>query len=178
MSKLIVVLIAFLLFISFSSAVKISPTQQRIEMSAYETSCTNIWVLPEKDYSISSMWSIDGRGDLDKYTLTPEKIRMATNYTYLSDGKYEFCFNPNRGGNFSGIIYFYDEANMVEIGSWIDISVYGANIEERITLITGNVVAKNNEYRFDLMAVVALLIVLLVILLKKTLRSGRSISYS
>jgi hypothetical protein len=105
MKKVFYILIIFTLLISFSSAIKISPTQQYLIVNQYETNCTNIWVLPHENYSISSKWSIDGRGDLSKYNLSIEKIRLNINYSYESGGKYTVCFTPQKAGNLSGIIY-------------------------------------------------------------------------
>ncbi|MEM4181820.1 MAG: hypothetical protein QXX68_01545 [Candidatus Pacearchaeota archaeon] len=158
--KITKVFILLILILSFSSAIKISPTKQTLEMKQGETKCVNIWILPEKNYTIGSKWSFDGKGDLEKYNLTAEKIKVEIEYNY-SEGKYEFCFTPKYGGNFSGIIYFYDEENMIEIGSWVDLKVEGEKFVEKISLFAGNIIReyKKNEINTLLMICLILLII-------------------
>ncbi|GEM_PF-6607490 len=145
MKKLLILFLSLLFLINFSSSIKISPTYQKIKMDQYETKCVNIWVLPEENYSISSRWSIDGKGDIEKYKLSSEKIKISFNYTYLEKGKYEFCFNPKKGGNFSGIIFFYSDANIVEIGSWVELEVRKIELDEEIIVLTENVIKDIKE---------------------------------
>jgi hypothetical protein len=140
-------------------------------MNQHKTNCTYIWVLPEENYSISSKWSDGGNGDLSKYALGAERIKLNISHNYFSDGKYRFCFTPNGRGNLSGIILFYLEKDMVEIGSWVELDVMSDSVPEKISLITGNVVAANKEYRFDLISVLVLLIILFLLLLRNVLKS-------
>ena len=98
MNKIIIII--FFLSISFVSAIKISPTKQSLKINQYETNCTNIWILPEETYLIGSWWSNDERENLSKYVLNPEKIKLKINYSYISNGKYNFCFTPNQEGSF------------------------------------------------------------------------------
>jgi len=162
----------FFLLISFSSAIKISPTQTYISMDQYETNCTNVWILPIENYTISSKWSFDGMGDLNKYNLTKDKIKLNINYTYISEGKYELCFTPNRAGNLSGIVYFYSEKNMVEIGTWIDLKVNEVGTIERVSLITANAIKENNinEMNILLSVVFILLLFILFLIIRRSLR--------
>lgn len=165
-----ITLFFLMLAINFSSAIKISPTQQVIKMNEYETNCTNIWVLPEANYSIKSSWSIDGKGDLNKYNLTAEKINLEIEYFYIKEGKFEFCFTPKKAGNFSGIIYFYDEKNSLEIGSWVDLKVNGIGTLEKINLISGKAISdiKKIEIKNEILAgVLVFLIGILFYLLVK-----------
>lgn len=166
MKKLLGVFIVLFLFVNFSSAIKISPTQTLLYINQYKTNCTNIWILPESNYLISSKWSNDGNGNLSKYILNSDKIKLEINYTYVSDGKYEFCFTPSRGGNFSGIIYFYSEKNMVEIGSWVDLKVDGVGLPERISLITGNAIKNENGLAVSLSVVFVLLIIIFILVVR------------
>jgi hypothetical protein len=156
MRKVFYIFTIFTLLISFSSAIKISPSQQRLNIEQYETNCANIWVLPKLNYSITSKWSFDGKGDLNKYHLSVEEIKLNINYSYISNGKYEFCFTPRKGGNLSGIIYFYSEEDMVEIGTWIDLTVPEKDFGEKITLLTGNVAKdikeKSSELKNEILA--------------------------
>ncbi len=166
MKKLIIFLILIFLIMDFSSAIKISPTQQKIVMKQYETKCVNIWVLPYENYLVSSKWAINGKGDLSKYDLTKEKIKLDFNYSSSSDGKYEFCFSPNSEGILSGIIYFYSEDSMVEIGSWIDLEVEGIpfteEIERKIVSLTGNSIKDIEGKEIALGGIFVLLLVVLV----------------
>jgi len=157
-----------------AQSIKISPTQQLLEINQYETNCTNIWVLPESNYLISSKWSNDGRGDLSKYNLTKEKIKLKINYSYLSDGKYEVCFTPNKAGHISGIIYFYDEKNMIEIGAWIDLKVKNLDTFETISLITGNVVGSANQTNIILGVIFVLLIIILSLIVRNFIRTRKN----
>lgn len=169
MKRISLTFIMLLLLISFSSAIKISPTQTYISMNQYGTNCTEVWILPHEDFTIHSKWTFDGKGELEKYNLSKEKIKMIINYTYSSDGKYEFCFTPNRAGNVSGIIYFYSEKTMVEIGTWIDLDVKEVGTIERISLITGDAV-KNyeiNEMNLGLGLIFILLIAIFYLVIKK-----------
>lgn len=167
MKKIIILFIVLVISISFSSAVKISPTQQELTINQYETNCTNIWILPETDYKISSKWTYNGEGNISKYTLTKEKIKLEINYSYLSKGKYEVCFTPNKAGNLSGIIYFYDEKNMIEIGTWIDLKVEQVGTIESISLITGNTISKINGTNIGLGLTLFLLLVILGLIVKR-----------
>lgn len=169
MKKYLFILIIFSLVVSFSSAIKISPTQQKLIIDSPEPVCTNIWVLPEREYSISSRWSIDGKGNLENYIYSKEKIGLMINYTDLTEGKYEICFSPSKNGNFSGIIFFYSEADMAEIGSWIDLHVSGNKIGEKISLATGNIIKsfEVDEMSILLTIIFTLLLVFLVLLTRK-----------
>jgi hypothetical protein len=156
MKKTILLFLAILLLFNVSSAIKISPTQQRLNIEQYETNCANIWVLPELNYSITSKWSFDGKGNLNNYDLGVEEIKLNINHSYISEGKYEFCFTPRKGGNLSGIIYFYSEEDLVEIGTWIDLTVPEKDFGEKITLLTGNVAKdikeKSSELKNEILA--------------------------
>jgi len=168
MKKILLSIFLITVFLlDFSSAVKLSPTQTEIYMTQYETNCTNIWILPHENFTITSKWSNDGRGDLSRYTLTSEKIKLKINYSYLSDGKYEICFTPNRGGNFSGIIYFYDSKSMIEIGSWFDLKIEQAGAIKSISLITGNAVGSKNKVNLGLGLVFVLLFIVLLLVIRK-----------
>jgi hypothetical protein len=173
MKKLLLLLAAiFFIFIDVSSAIKISPTQTILATNQYETNCTNIWVLPHENFTITSRWSINGGGNLTKYNLDAKKAKLEINYSYLSEGKYIFCFTPNRVGNLSGIVYFYSEKTLVEIGSWIDLKVAGTGPIERISLVTMNTIKgyDANETNVWFGIIFALLLVILVIVVKKYLR--------
>lgn len=174
--RIFALLFVFLLLISSSaSAIKISPTQQSLRIGLGQTNCTNIWVLPEKNYSISSRWSIDGQGDLNKYILDIEKMKLSLNHTYVSNGMYQLCFMPQRKGNFSGIILFYSEKDMVEIGTWIELDVESENVFEKISLITGNTINdKGNQTNFLLAVVAVLLSSVLYVLVKKLVFSFKN----
>lgn len=167
----IIVLFCIIFNCAFIHAVKISPTKTTLNINQYETNCTYIWVLPEENYSISSKWSEDGKGDLLKYTLSAERIKLNVSHTPLSDGKYRFCFTPSGGKNVSGIILFYSEKDMLEIGTWIELYVESASVTEKISLVTGNAIAANKEYRFDLISVLVLLVILFLLLLRNFLKS-------
>jgi hypothetical protein len=172
MNKLYLLLILSVFLLSFSSAIKISPTQQELVMKQHETNCTNIWILPEADYVISSRWSYEGRGDLAKYTLSTKDIKLNINYSYESEGKYTVCFTPQKAGNLSGILYFYDEKKMIEIGSWIDLKVEQVGNIERISLITGNAV-KNyeiNTTNIILGIIFVLLLIIFLLIIRRQLR--------
>lgn len=165
MKKILSIFLFLVFLFSFSSAIKISPTQQRFVVEKYETKCTNIWVLPHEDFVISSKWSLDGRGDLDRYNLSKKEIGLEMNWTYLSDGKYLFCFNPGRAGNFSGIVYFYSEKSRVEIGGWVDLEVRGTSfekeVEEKINFLTGNAIKNENKNNLVLGGIFILLLIVL-----------------
>lgn len=165
-------ILIFILLVSFSSAIKISPVQSVIYMNQYETNCTNVWVLPEANYSIKSKWGIDGMGDLSKYNKTKENIKLDIKYTYISDGKYEICFTPSMAGNLSGIIYFYDKDNMVEIGSWVDLKVDGINPIERISILTGNAIKENKNVvtNVGLGLVFFVLVIVLALVIRKSFK--------
>ncbi len=167
MKKIVSLFIILVISISFSSAVKISPTQQELNLNQYETNCTNIWILPETDYKISSKWTYNGEGNLSKYTLTKEKIKLEINYSYLSKGKYEICFTPEKAGNLSGIIYFYDEKSMIEISSWVDLKVEQVGTIETISLITGNVIGKTNKTNITLGMILILLLIIFGLIIKR-----------
>jgi len=174
MKKLIYIIIIIFLCANISSAIKISPTQTQIEMNQYETNCTNIWVLPHENFTITSKWSVNGMGDLSKYNLTKEKIRLEITYKYISDGLYEICLTPNKAGNFSGIIYFYSEKTLVEIGSWIDLRIKGVGTIERISIITGNTI-KNYHINTTNVWLAIVLVLLFIILLILILRIRKSL---
>lgn len=167
MKKYIILFTILVISISFSSAIKISPTQQELTIKQYETNCTNVWILPEANYILSSKWTYNGEGNISKYTLTKEKIKIGINYTYLSKGQYEMCFTPQRAGNLSGIIYFYDEKNMIEIGTWIDLKVEQVGTIETISLITGDAINKVNKTNAGLGIVLFLLLVILGLIVKR-----------
>jgi hypothetical protein len=114
---------------------------------------------------------MDGRGDLEKYTLTSEKIRLNISHS-KDDEKYEFCFTPGMAGNFSGIIYFYSEKTMVEIGSWVEIHVAGQTIMERVSLITGNAIRNQNSLNVGLGVIFILLIIVLILVIRNIVRNS------
>lgn len=173
MKKVIIILLSFLILFSFSSAIKISPTQQRLALDQFETKCVNIWVLPEMEYSIRSKWAFDGQGDINKYNQESKDIGMNLSHRYISDGKYELCLTPSKGGNISGIIYFYSEEDIVEIGSWIDLDIkrtsIGENIQNKINLISGNAIKEGRGIDLVLGGIFASLIgiLLFVLIIKK-----------
>ncbi len=175
MKKILCIFLSLFVITSFSSAIKISPTQRVMSMEKYGTECTNIWVLPESNYEISSKWSKDGEGDLSKYNLTPEEIKLKINHSYISEGKYEICFTSELVGNFSGIMYFYDEKSRVEIGSWIDLRIRGEEtsgtreIMDKISLISGKAIEgmKTEEYFLGGIFVALIIILALVLILNK-----------
>ncbi len=169
------IFIAIIFFISNTLAIKISPTRQELIMNPYETNCTNIWVLPEDNYIISSNWSYDGKGNLEKYNFSTEKIKLSMNYSHISEGKYEICFTPKRGGNFSGIIYFYSEKNMVEIGTWIELRVESKTAIESISLITGNAMRDTGNLNLSLGLVFLLLVITLLLAIRRSFRRTRLI---
>ena len=168
MKKLFLLLVIFFLLTNFSSAIKISPTQTTIRTEQYETKCVSIWVLPHEDFEITSRWSLEGKGDLTKYTLSAKKIGVNITYQYISDGEYEFCFTPKWGGNFSGIIYFYSPNSMTEIGSWVEIRANGQGPAKTISLMTGRVIEVVRDNNFDLWFVFLLLLIILLILILKS----------
>ena len=168
-----------LFIVCFSSAqsVRVSPLKTELNFEANEKQkCMIIYVLPDEHMNITSKWSSDSPGEIDKYVLTVEKNKLKINYTKNGPGEYEFCFQPQRSGNFYGIIFFQPENGLIKMGSWINLNVTPTTPAEQITLIAGNAISANKEYRFDLMTIVVLLFILFIILLKKILRCWHSAS--
>jgi hypothetical protein len=141
--KFLFILFIFICIVPISSALKISPTQSTLEINQYETNCTDIWVLPHEDFVITSKWTYDGKGNLSNYILDNKKIGLEINYSYISEGKYKICFTPNGDGNLSGIIYFYSEKTMIEIGSWVELKIHHIGAIERASMITANVIKES-----------------------------------
>jgi hypothetical protein len=168
MKKISFLIFIFLFTIGFSSAIQLSPVKNTVYITQYETKCANIWVLPDDNFEISTYWSLEGKGDLTKYTMRAEEISLGISSEYISDGKYEFCFTPNKGGNWSGIIYFYSSESLVEASSWIDLNVKEINPIQKISFLTGNAIAEIRENNYDLWFMfISLLAILLLVLFRR-----------
>jgi hypothetical protein len=168
------VFILFIFSLGFGSSIKISPTQQFLKMNSDDPNCTDIWVLPDENYIISSRWSVNGKGNLSKYILTAESIKLNFNYSYISNGKYRFCFESSKRGNFSGIIYFYSKSSLLEIGTWIDLDVESESVMKSLSLTTGKAVQNINPIHIGLSVVLFLLLLILSLVIKFLMKDKNS----
>lgn len=143
----IIILTFLILTINICSSIKISPTQQELLLEQYEKKCMTIWVLPKQDYKVRSVWSKTISGNLKDYQLSEKDLDLEIIYEYVED-RYDFCFIANKPENISGIIYFYSESDLIEIGSWIILRASNDPVK-KTTINAGNVISTISRESWD-----------------------------
>lgn len=165
-------LIAIFIGVGNAQGIKVSPGKTVLSIKTGEANCTNIWVLPDKDLTITSLWSLDGRGDRNKYNLSERSVRVKINYTRLEYGKYEFCFSGDRQGYFYGIIFFQSEDSLVKMGIWIELDIESENVFKEVSLITGNAIKNQNSLNVGLSIIFVLLVIIFILVVRNIVRNN------
>jgi hypothetical protein len=174
--KIYIFLIIILIFcVSFTNAsqnsIKISPLKTILKIKIGAENCTIIYFLPDKNTTLDNKWSNEKLSDNMTYTLSKEDVKIKINYIRLEYGKYKICFKGDKPGYFYGKIFFQPQDSLIKMGTWVELDIESENVFEKISLVTGNVIASNREYRFDLILVVILLIILLFLVLRNFLKT-------
>ena len=96
-------------------------------------------------------------------------IKIKIDYIRLEYGKYKVCFEPSRAGDFYGVIFFQPVGSLVKMGTWVELNVESLTPRETVSLVTGNVIGKENTTNFGLGLIFFLLLVTFLLIVRRTL---------
>jgi hypothetical protein len=179
MQKIGCLIFSIIIFSSICSCqgIKVSPGKTILEMNTNEPNCTTLWVLPDKNIEITSVWSVDGAGMREKYNLYAKDVGIRINYTRLEYGKYEFCFSGNKRGYFYGIMFFKQNDSLLKFGTWIELNVESENIFKEISLITGNAIKSQNSLPIGLGIIFVLVLIIFILIIRNMIRTSVSVKH-
>jgi len=173
MKKKIFILVLFVYFISLSSSLDfgISPEEILISSRINKESCENFTLIGGESliFSGETKWSKLKSRDIRQYSINGEDLGIKVSYPpTAASGTYYLCITPTEGGKYYGAIMYKIEGTNYGIGTWIELDVESESVAERISLISGNAIAANKKYRFDLTLVAILLTIILFLAIRIT----------